>query len=156
MVSVPARFLYLGLAHAVAGCAGQRAYNDGEKLVAGDQVEAGLLKYREAIAAEPGNARYKAAYLQARDRATIRLTEQAEREMNEGRPDVATLTLRRALAIDPANERARAGLRLLEADARHATLQAEAQQAFERKDYEASRQKLSASLAERPGYEPAR
>jgi general secretion pathway protein D len=156
MVSVPARFLCLALVLGIAGCAGQRAFNDGEKLVAGEQVEAGLLKYREAIAAEPGNAQYKAAYLQARDRATIRLTEQAEREINEGRPDVAILTLRRALAIDPANERARAGLRLLEADARHATLQAEAQQAFERKDYEAARQKLNAILAERPNYEPAR
>lgn len=146
----------LCLSVALAGCAGQKAFNDGEKLVAGEQVEAGLLKYREAIAAEPGNAQYKAAFLQARDRATARLTEQAERELADNRADVATLTLRRALAIDPANERARAGLRLLEADARHATLQAEAQASFERKDYEGARQKLNAILAERPGYEPAR
>ena len=141
---------------ALSGCAGQMAYNDGQKLVAAEQVEAGLLKYREAIAAEPGNAQYKAAYLQARDRATFRLTEQAERELGEGRPQVAMLNFKRALAIDPAQERARAGLRLLEADVRQQTLLSEAQAAFERKDYEGSRQKLNAILAERPTHEAAR
>lgn len=140
----------------LAGCAGQMAYNDGQKLVAAEQIEAGLLKYREAIAAEPGNAQYKAAYLQARDRATMRLTEQAERELADNRPQVAMLSFKRALALDPANERARNGLRLLEADARQQALLVEAQGAYERKDYETARNKLNAILAERPGHEPAR
>ncbi|WP_426111105.1 secretin N-terminal domain-containing protein [Massilia sp. PWRC2] len=141
---------------ALSGCAGQMAYNDGQKLVAAEQVEAGLLKYREAIAAEPGNGQYKAAYLQARDRVTMRLTEQAERELADGRAEPAMQSLRRALSIDPANERARAGLRLLEADGRQAILLADAQTAFERKDYESARQKLNAILAERPAHEAAR
>ncbi|WP_426193826.1 secretin N-terminal domain-containing protein [Massilia sp. DWR3-1-1] len=148
--------LAAALTLALSGCAGQMAYNDGQKLVAADQVEAGLLKYREAIAAEPGNAQYKAAYLQARDGSTNRLNEQAERELAEGRPQVAMLSLRRALALEPANERARAGLRLLEADARQAGLLGEAQAAFARKEYETARQKLNAILAERPAHEPAR
>lgn len=144
------------VAIALAGCAGQMAYNDGRKLVAAEQVEAGLLKYREAIAAEPGNAQYKAAYLQARDTSTARLVEQAERELEAGHAEVAALAYRRALAIDPANERARAGLRLLEADARQARLLAEAQAAFDGKDDELARQKLNAILAERPNHVAAR
>jgi general secretion pathway protein D len=69
---------------ALAGCAAQMAYREGDKLVAGGQVEAGLAKYRQAIAADPGNARYKSAFLKARDGNTTRLVEQAERELASG------------------------------------------------------------------------
>ncbi len=61
------------LALSLAGCAGQAAYREGQQLVAQDQVEAGLAKYREAVAADPGNAAYRAALLGARDRAATRL-----------------------------------------------------------------------------------
>jgi general secretion pathway protein D len=154
-----------GLAHllalavatlALAGCAGQIAYRDGDKLVAEDKVEAGLLKYQEAIAADPGNAQYKAAFLRARDRNTARLVEQAERDLADGKPDQAARNYQRALAIDPANERARAGARLLEADTRQAILMDEANAAYLKKDYELARQKVTAVLAERPNHEPAR
>ena len=64
------------LALALAGCAAQMAYRDGRNLVEQDKVEEGLLKYQEAIAQEPGNAVYKAAFLQARDRNAVRLLEQ--------------------------------------------------------------------------------
>ncbi|MET0855152.1 MAG: secretin N-terminal domain-containing protein [Telluria sp.] len=141
---------------ALAGCAAQMAYRDGEKLVADGQVEAGLVKYREAVAADPGNARYKSAFLQARDRNTTRLVEQAERELANGQAELALQNYQRALALDPAHERARAGLRLVEADARHAVLMADAAAAFDKKDYELARQKTAAILSERPNHEAAR
>ncbi|WP_426174053.1 secretin N-terminal domain-containing protein [Massilia sp. TWR1-2-2] len=144
------------VALALAGCAAQMAYRDGEKLVADGQVEAGLVKYREAVAAEPGNARYKSAFLQARDRNTTRLVEQAERELANGQAELALQNYQRALALDPAHERARAGLRLVEADARHAVLMADAAAAFDNKDYELARQKTAAILSERPNHEAAR
>ncbi|MES2757484.1 MAG: secretin N-terminal domain-containing protein [Pseudomonadota bacterium] len=141
---------------ALAGCAAQMAYRDGEKLVAEGQVEAGLVKYREAVAAEPGNARYKTAFLQARDRGATRLVEQAERELADGQAALALQSYQRALALDPAHERARAGLRLVEADARHAVMLADAVAAFDKKDYELARQKATAILSERPNHEAAR
>jgi general secretion pathway protein D len=141
---------------ALAGCAGQMAYRDGDRLVAEDKVEAGLVKYQEAIAADPGNAQFKAAFLRARDRNTARLVEQAERDLAAGKPDQAARNYQRALAIDPANERARAGTRLLEADTRHAILMDEAGAAYTKKDYELARQKLNIILAERPNHEAAR
>jgi general secretion pathway protein D len=144
------------MALALAGCAAQMAYRDGEKLVADGQVEAGLVKYREAVAADPGNARYKNAFLQARDRNTTRLVEQAERELANGQAELALQNYQRALALDPAHERARAGLRLVEADARHAVLMADAAAAFDKKDYELARQKTAAILSERPNHEAAR
>ena len=148
--------LALGAALALAGCAAQTAYRAGEKLVAEDKIDAGLVKYRQAIALEPGNARYRAALLAARDRGTIAQVEQAERELAAGTGELAARSFQRALAIDPANERARAGLRLLEADARQAILVSEAGAALARSDYELARQKLAAVLAERPNHEPAR
>ncbi len=144
------------LALVLAGCTAHLAYQEGQQLVAADKVEAGMLKYQEAIAADPGNAQYKSAYLRARDRNTTRLIEQAERDLADGRADAALRGYQRALSIDSANERARAGLRQVEADARHAVLMEEAAAAFDKKDYELARQKTAAILSERPNHEPAR
>jgi general secretion pathway protein D len=148
--------LCVAVALLVSGCAGQMAYREGNALVAQDQVEAGLLKYQEAVAADPTNAAYKTAWLRARDGATNRLLTQADREIADGKVQPALENYQRVLAIDPVNDRARAGLRQVEADRRHAVLFEEARAAIERKDYDAARQKLGAILSERPSHEPAR
>jgi general secretion pathway protein D len=140
----------------LAGCAAQRAYQEGNALVAQQQVSAGLVKYREAVAADPGNAVYRAALLRARDAAATRLVEQAERELAAGRADAARGAYLQVLEVDPANERGRAGLRQIEADRRHSALLEGARADLEKKDIEAARQKLGAILTERPGHEGAR
>ncbi|HZV65148.1 MAG TPA: secretin N-terminal domain-containing protein [Telluria sp.] len=144
------------IALALGGCAAQMAYREGKDLIAQDKVEAGLLKYQEALAADPTNAIYRAAFLGARDRSAQRLLDQAERELADGKQALALQSYRRVLAIDPQNERARAGLRLIEADQRLAKLFEEASAAFEKNDVELARQKLTAILTERPNHEPAR
>ena len=148
--------LTIALALALSGCAAQLAYRDGRDLVAQDQVEAGLLKFQDAMAREPGNAQYKAAYLQARDRAVGRYLEQAERDAGAARSELAEQGLRRALALDPQNERARVGLRALDSAARHDKMLAEAAVAVENKLYDPARQKLNAILTERPSHDKAR
>jgi len=140
----------------LAGCTAQRAYQDGNALVAQDQVGAGLVKYREAVAADPGNALYRAALLRARDTSTTRLVEQAERELAAGRVGAARAAYQQVLAVDPANERGLAGMRQLEADRRHGAMLEAARQDVQKKDPEAARQKLAAILTERPGHEGAR
>ncbi|SFD07255.1 general secretion pathway protein D [Massilia yuzhufengensis] len=140
----------------LAGCAGQAAYQEGNALVARDQVAAGLVKYQEAVAADPSNAQYKSAYLRARDSAAARLLGQAESALAAGQAEPALQDYRRVLAFDPANERARAGLRQVEADRRHAAMLEAARAAFERSELDTARQKLAAILSERPGHEPAR
>ena len=158
MISRPGINVALSLAVAllVSGCAGQMAYRAGNELVAQDKVEAGLLKYQEAVAADPTHAGYKSAWLRARDTATQRLLTQADREIADGKPELALQGYQRVLAIDPVNDRARAGLRQVGADRRHAVLLEDARAAAERKDFEAARQKLNAILSERPSHEPAR
>ncbi|MGJ9420318.1 secretin N-terminal domain-containing protein [Massilia sp. CMS3.1] len=144
------------LALLLAGCAGQGAFREGNELVARDQVEAGLAKYREAVAADPGNAAFRAALLGARDRAATRLLDSAQRRLAAGEAALAAQEYARVLAFDPANERARAGLRQVEADARHVKLMIAANEAFEQKDHETARQHATAVLTERPDHEPAR
>jgi general secretion pathway protein D len=150
------RLLPAALALLLAGCAAQQAYREGNALVAQDNVEAGLAKYQEALAADPSNVAYKTAFLRAREAATNRLLPQADRELADGKVDLAVADYQRVLGIDPQNERARAGLRQVDADRRHGVLMGEAQAALERKDYETARVKLTAILTERPTYEPAR
>jgi len=148
--------LSMAVALLLSGCAGQMAYRAGNELVAQDKVEAGLLKYQEAVAADPTNAGYKSAYLRARDATTNRLLTEADRAIADGKVQLALQDYQRVLAIDPVNDRARAGLRQVDADRRHAVLLEEARVAVERKDFEAARQKLGAILSERPSHEPAR
>ncbi|HEY0490550.1 MAG TPA: secretin N-terminal domain-containing protein [Telluria sp.] len=144
------------LALALAGCAAQMAYRDGRELVEQDKVEEGLLKFQEAIAREPTNAQYKAAFLQARDRNAVRLLDQAERNRAAARPALALQDYRRVLAFDPANERARAGMLSIEMDQRHLRMMEAAAASVDKKEYEQARLKLNAILAERPQHEAAR
>jgi general secretion pathway protein D len=144
------------LAIALSGCAGQMAYRDGRDLIAKDQVEAGLLKYQEAVKADPGNAQFRSAYLVERDRATLRYLDQAERQQAEGKLDLAEQGFRRVLGLDPLNERARNGLRALERDGRQGKLLDAAAQNLNKGEYELARQKLNALLTENPGNEKAR
>lgn len=155
----PTKTRVLGMALAavlIGGCAGQRAYQEGNALVAQDQVAAGLAKYQEAVAADPGNPQYRSAWLRARDTAADRLVKQAESALASNQTEAALQDYRRVLAFDPANERARAGLRQVEADRRHAAMLQEARAAFDKGELDGARQKLAAILTERPAHEPAR
>ncbi|UUZ55499.1 hypothetical protein LP419_07465 [Massilia sp. H-1] len=112
------------------------AYREGRSLVAADKVEAGLLKYQQAIAADPSNPQYRAAFIQARDRSALRLLDQADRTLALGKVALAAQDYQRVLAIDPANERAQMGMRAIESDTRHVRVLDEGEALFEKGDYE--------------------
>ncbi|MEO7576083.1 MAG: secretin N-terminal domain-containing protein [Massilia sp.] len=141
---------------ALAGCAGQMAYREANELTAQNKLEAALPKYQQAIAADPGNAIFKAAFFRARDRNTSRLTESGDRKLAAGQVEAARQDYQRALALDPANERGLAGMRLVESNGRLDRLMVEAEAAFAKKDYDTARLKTTAVLTERPNHEPAR
>jgi len=146
----------VALAVLLSGCAAQMAYRDGNDLIAKNQIEAGLAKYQEAVLADPLNAQYRSAYLSARERATNRLLDAAERDQGEGRAVQAEQGYRRVLGLDPQNERANAGLRSLERDSRQARLLEAAAQHLNKNEYELARQKLNAVLTESPTNDKAR
>eukprot|EP01032_Pedospumella_encystans_P027753 gene27752-31351_t len=98
------------VALALAGCAGEMAFREGRTLVEQNNPEAGLAKFQEAIAKDPQNAQFRSAYLMTRDRTAVKYLEQADRELADGRRAPAQQGYQRVLALDPMNERARAGL----------------------------------------------
>ncbi len=138
----------------LAGCAAQLAYRDGEQLAAQQQVPAAMAKFREAIERDPGNAKYRLAYTRTRDQAVRARLAQADNAVAAGLN--APANWQRVLELDPANERARAGLRAQGEDARVATLLAQAHSAALHNDPEAARRLLAALLVERPQHEGAR
>jgi general secretion pathway protein D len=137
---------------ALSGCAAEMAYRDGRNLVEQDQVEAGLLKYQDAMKRDPGNAVYRSAYLEARDRTSARLLEQADQLVNQGKYLPAAQNFQRVLAMNPQNERARAGLRALEMADRHEKLLAQAGASLEQKEFEAAKSRVATVLAEKPDH----
>jgi len=141
---------------ALSGCAADMAYRDGRNLVEKDQVEAGLLKYQEAMRRDPDNAIYRSAFLDTRDRASARLLQQADQLVNEGKYVLAAQNFQRVLSMDPQNERARAGLRALEMADRHEKLLAQASASLEQKEFEAAKNRVSTILSEKPDHARAR
>lgn len=141
---------------ALTGCAAQMAYRDAKKLVAEDQIEAGLVKYREAMRADPYNAEYRIAYLRIRDKAVLQLLEQGEALFGEGNSETAKNNFNQALALDAGSERARNDLKSLEIHTRQEKQLLAAANALETKDLDTARQLLGAVLAETPGHQKAR
>lgn len=141
---------------ALSGCAADMAYRDGRNLVEKDQVEAGLLKYQEAMRRDPDNAIYRSAFLDTRDRASARLLQQADQLVNEGKYVLAAQNFQRVLSMDPQNERARAGLRALEMADRHDKLLAQASASLEQKEFEAAKNRVGTILSEKPDHARAR
>lgn len=140
----------------LAGCAGQMAYRDGRELIAQNQVPAGLQKLQEALQQDPGNAQYRSAYLQERERATKGGLQQAEHLAASGQADAARQAFQAVLEVDAQNERAHSGLRALERDQRLGKLLAEAQADVAARRYDPARQRLNAILAEQPAHPGAR
>jgi general secretion pathway protein D len=134
----------------LTGCAAQLAYRNGKELVAQDKVEAGLAKLQEAAERDPHNFEYRQAYLTTRERAAYNWLEQGDRLAAAGKRSQAEILYRRVLAMEPGSERARASLRTLERDQRHAQLLREGQAALDKKDVTTAREKLATILAENP------
>lgn len=139
----------------LAGCAAQFAYRDGKDLIAQGKVEEGLLKFQEAAKQDPGSIEYRTAYFQVRDRAIAGFLDQADKLSANGKWDEADTLYQRALAIENGSERAKAGLRATAASRRHEQLLVEAKTAWDKKDPDTARAKLSLILRENPQHAEA-
>ena len=155
---LPYRKLALAAAAAMflSGCAGPIAYRDGNDLIEKNQIEAGLKKFQDAIAADPRNAKYRSTYLNVRDSNSRRYVQQADDEAAAGKTEQARVTYRQVLALDPQNERALAGLRAIDIGLRQAKMLSEASTAIAARQYEPARQRLNAILTENPNNDKAR
>ena len=149
------RFLAMLFLFLLAGCAGKQLFNEGRALIESGEVEAGLARVQEAARLEPGNREYRAYYFRQRDLALQRQLAGADEARRTGKIDEAEAALRTALALDPANGRARSAIEALQMDRRHVKLLAEAEAALKRKDIELAHAKTREVLAANPSQRDA-
>ncbi len=145
----------LATALLIVGCAADRLHREGLAAIDRGEYETGVADLRQAAVKDPSNMIFRLD-LEARREAAIRaLVAQADAARTAGQLDVAAITYRRVLAMDPSNDRALHGLASLDADRRHAEQVAAAHKDFDRKDYDGAESKLGVVLNEDPGYHPA-
>jgi general secretion pathway protein D len=107
------------VAAGLAGCAGYRAFSEGERDIAAGRLDSGVAKLRRATEQSPDNNEYRRRYLTERETALNTLLRQAELAIEAGSFDAARLAFAQALAIDPTNPRAVSGTNRVEAAQRH-------------------------------------
>ena len=114
----------------LAGCAGQKAFDEGQALMGAGQVDAGLAKLEEAVRLAPGNAQYRIGLVGRRASLVQRLYAAAELARREERSADAELAYRQVLRFDAQHSMAQQGLAALATDARHRTMVADADALF--------------------------
>ena len=139
------------LALALAGCASDSAFREGERLLAQGQTEAGLRQLEQAVREEPNNVQYRTAYIQAREAQLARLFAQADAALQSGRDDEAEARYGDILKLHAENPRARAALLSIETLRGNRVLLKEAKGALEKGEVEVARSKLRNVLAREPG-----
>jgi general secretion pathway protein D len=139
----------------IAGCAADRLHQEGLSAIDRGEYETGVADLNQAVVHDPHNIVYRLDLESRRESAIEALISEADLARGAGKLEAATALYRRALNIDPTNERARQGLQGLEGDKLHGQTMEAARKDFERKDYEAAEAKVRGILNEDPGYVPA-
>jgi general secretion pathway protein D len=91
------------------GCAAQRAYDDGQSLIAQGQGPAGMARLEEAVARDPGNVQYRITLASERTRLTQEAVTQGRRALQAGDLDLAEAQFGAAMRLDPRHAAARQG-----------------------------------------------
>jgi len=133
---------------ALAGCAAQRAFDQGRELIDAGKIPEGLAKIDEAYKLDPQNKSYREHYFRLRDFAVQRYLALAEKARVSDLFDEAQAAYQQALVVDPANARATAGLESLRVERRHRALLADAEENFKKGNEPAAYAKVKAVLSE--------
>ncbi|MBV8742881.1 MAG: hypothetical protein JOZ12_13925 [Sinobacteraceae bacterium] len=139
----------------LAGCAADRLHREGLEAIDHEQYEVGVSDLAQAVAKDPHNMAFRLDFQARREAAVQKLIAQADAARGAMQLDAAAQLYRRALAIDPNNDRAQRSLEGIEGDKRHGVALAEARKDFERKDLDVAEGKVRLILHEDPGYVPA-
>lgn len=147
-----ARNMALGvlLVLALSGCAAERLNREGLKQLDAGRYEEGLVKLEQAAKADPDNYHYRVQYVKKREEITNQLLSMAATERTDGHLGAIEKLYRRVLAIDPANERAAAGLDELSRDRHHQIAVDEARAMLKDDDLDGALAKLQPVLIENP------
>jgi len=138
------------LALLLAGCAAQEAHREANELLDAGRFEEGIEKLVTASHLDPSNHRYRADLLRARERAWERFVRAADEMRGAGKLDEARALYTRALAVNPADPRARAGIDAIERDSRHRLMLSQAQSIYKKGDLDGAMERVRQVLIENP------
>ncbi len=91
----------------LAGCAGNSAFNRGEKYAVEGDWDRAVAEYRQALKADPDNIAFKTRLVKALDQAALTHVERAAYYIKQKNGDAALYEAERAAALEPTNDRAR-------------------------------------------------
>jgi general secretion pathway protein D len=102
---------FLAMTLLLAACApGSDLVRNGKKLIDQGQSEEGLAQIDKALALEPENTEYRVLAVRQREALTRKYIKEADAARDAQQLDDAESSYQRALALDPANNRARTGI----------------------------------------------
>jgi len=96
--------LALGLGLASAGCATGQAYREGEKAMQAQNFDQAVVSFSKALAAKPGDTRYKVAVIRARTRAAQVHFMKGSEYMKGGLYEDAIAEFQQAVYLDPSHQ----------------------------------------------------
>jgi general secretion pathway protein D len=142
----------VGLVLALGACApGERARSQGMDLIADGKYPEGVSRMGESVREDPTSAALRKDYLLQRNQIVERLLIEAGMQRRARQSDVAELTYRRVLSVDPNNMAAQQGLADLDAERRHNRMLKEADALARKGENVAAKSALRVVDLESPG-----
>lgn len=138
----------LAISLLLGGCAGEREFNNGKKLLAEGKTEEGMEQIRKAIKADPNNPEYRARIIKENEAVVLRELANADSARMSEKFDEAEKHYNAVLKIDDKNERAMDGLQLIQSDKRHLEFVIAAQNLYKKGDFAGARSKVRDVLME--------
>ncbi|MEP7132289.1 MAG: secretin N-terminal domain-containing protein, partial [Acidobacteriota bacterium] len=97
------KFGVLVLISLATACASSRAFREAKEQEDASHWDIAVMKYGQALEAEPNNSRYKISLLNARRKASQVHFERGKIYRSSGHADLAVVELQQTLALDPTN-----------------------------------------------------
>lgn len=150
-----ARLAVFVLAATLMGCAADRLHHDGLAALDRGDYETGIAKLSEASKTDPNNLVYRMDLLTRTERTVQALVAKGDAARGSGDLATAEAAYRRVLSIEPGNARAKSGIELVRADARHAERIQHAQKLLDAKKVDDADVEVRAVLEEDAAFGPA-
>ena len=136
----------------LSGCAGEKAFREGNQQLREGKIEEGLAQLEAATKAEPNNLEYRTSLHRQRQVQIYSLLSQADSLAAAGNDDEAEAVYQRVLKIESTNPRATDGLTRVQSNRTQNSIITKANALFEAGNIEAAQNLLQPVLNENPNH----
>jgi general secretion pathway protein D len=149
-------FVLVQIVIAFSGCAANKDFEEGKRLIADGKLDTGLASLEKAAREDPKNLEIRTVLARQREAVAARLLSEGDDARLAGALDNAERAYRHVLELNPRNERAQTGLETIGMDRRHIALLKHAAELLERNDPMGAASDLRLILQENPLQRDAR